>query len=123
MIKVFAVANLTKDVDLKVLQNGNPMATFNIAINRTYDKTKVDYFNCIAFSGLANTCKKFLRKGSKVGLMGTLQNRTYEKEGQKRTVTEIVLDTIDFIKTPSDGKEGEEPKQEVFEITDEDLPF
>ena len=53
MIKVFAVANLTRDVETRKLQSGTTMASFSIAVNRPYAKDKTDFFNCVAFSGLA----------------------------------------------------------------------
>lgn len=123
MIKVFAVANLTRDVETRKLQSGTTMASFSIAVNRPYAKDKTDFFNCVAFSGLAETCEKYLKKGSKIGLYGTLQNRSYEKDGAKRYITEIIVESIDFTSSPKKETVDVTPKEELMYVQDDDIPF
>ena len=107
---------------------------FSLAVNRTYanaDGTRdADFFNVIAWRNQAETCGKFLKKGSKIAVIGSLQNRSYEdKEGVKRTVTDVVLSEFEFL-TPNSraDEEGEvRPvgrKMQLEEVeNDSDLPF
>ena len=77
------------------------------------------FFNIVCWRSLADNCGKYLTKGSKAGVHGSLQNRSYEdKQGNKRTVTEIIADEVEFL---SRKVETQAPAYE--EITDNELPF
>lgn len=95
--KVIIIGNLSKDVETREITNGKSVATLSVAVNRTYSEG-VDFFNCIVWDKRAENCAKYLKKGSKVGIEGTLYNRSYEdKDGNKRTVTEINVQEIEFL--------------------------
>ena len=123
--KVIIIGNLTRDVELAETPTGVAVCRFSIAVNRDYtnaDGTKItDYFNITTWRGLAETCGKFLAKGNKVGIVGSLQNRSYEdKDGIKRIVTDIVASEVEFL---TNKKENKEEKQPQLEEVEDDLPF
>ena len=130
MNKVNLIGNTTRDVELSENPSGVAVCRFSIAVNRDYanaDGTKTtDFFNITVWRGLAETCGKYLTKGSKVAIVGRLQNRSYEdKDGIKRTVTEIVCSEIEFLSAKKEDKEEvkEKPRQLQLEEVDYDLPF
>lgn len=141
MQQFVCIGNLTRDPELSQAGSGIDLCRFGIAVNRGYTnadgKREVDFFNVVAWRGLAKNCAKYLRKGSKVGLSGTIQNREYtDKNGDKRSATEIVLEDIEFIMygTGAGRGESEEPPKPTsrkkgqmsmddLKPTDEDLPF
>ncbi len=104
--KVFLLGNLTRDPELRHTAQGTSVANFSIAVNRTYKgndgdfKKETSFFNIIVWGKSGENCAKYLTKGRPVLVEGRLQNRSYEtQEGQKRTVTEIVADNVQFLGT------------------------
>ena len=102
--KVFLLGNLTRDPELRHTAQGTSVANFSIAVNRTYKgndgdfKKETSYFNIIVWGRIGENCAKYLTKGRPVLVEGRLQNRSYEtQDGQKRTITEIVADNVQFL--------------------------
>ncbi len=129
MNKVFFIGNLTKDPEVTVTNSGITVCRFSIAVSRPYKNSdgerEVDFFNINVWRGLGENCGKFLRKGSKVAVTGSLHNRTYDaQDGTRRTVTEITADDVEFL-TPKSAME--DTKSEVVDdlqpIDDDSLPF
>ncbi len=138
MNKVFLIGNLTRDPESSSTQNGIAMCRFGIAVNRNYANSEgvreTDFFNITAWRNLAERCGKYLHKGNKVAVTGNLQNRTYEVNGEKRTVTDIVVEDVEFLTPRSDGTSvpfengATAPKEtakvsELQPVDDTDLPF
>ena len=123
--KVVLTGNLTRDVEKTETTSGIAVCRFSIAINSGYrEDKKTDFFNIVVWRNQAENCGKYLKKGSKVAVIGSLQNRSYEdKEGNKRTVTEIVASEVEFLSSASEDKK--ESKQMVLEEVADDgkLPF
>lgn len=129
------IGNLTRDPEVTTTGNGIKLCRFSIAINRPYKNANgendVDYLNITCWRGLAENCGKYLNKGSKVAVCGTIQTRTYEVDGQKRYATDIVADDVQFLSARSaEGgaqREYSAPaKKQVSDLTpveDEGLPF
>ena len=81
---------------------GVSVCTFSIAVQRRFANQQgerpADFFNIVCWRGLADNCGKYLHKGSKVGVHGSIQNRSYEaQDGTKRYVTEIIADEVEFL--------------------------
>jgi len=102
MNKVMLIGNLTRDPELKYTPSGTAVCTFGVATNRSWTtndgQTKEDtqYHRIVAWQKLAELCSKILAKGRKVYLEGRITYRSFTgKDGQQRSITEIVLD--DFI--------------------------
>jgi len=121
--KAFLIGNLTRDPDLRYTPSGIPVARFAIAINRPKPKragadnpqgnasNDVDFINIVAWRRLAEICGEFLKKGRPVAIEGRLQIRSYEKNGVKRTMTEVIADNMQMLGRKSDGTGGgESPK-------------
>ena len=102
MNKVFLIGNLTKDPEMRSTQSGVAVCNFTIAVNRRFKnangKQETDFLNVIAWRQLAELCGKYLAKGRKVAVTGSIQTRTYEaKDGSKRTAWDIVADEVEFL--------------------------
>ena len=134
MNKVYLIGNLTRDPELAETGSGIKVCRFSIAVNRTYSSSdgerQTDFFNITVWRTQAENCGRYLKKGSKVAVVGSLQNRSYEdKDGVKRTVTDIVANEVEFLSTKNSGEEGDEPRRSAgkpaLEPVDDgdDLPF
>ncbi len=137
MNRVILIGNLTRDPELTETPNGVAVCRFSIAVSRDYasqDGTReTDFFNITVWRGRAENCGKYLKKGNKVAVIGSLQTRSYEdKDGIKRNVTDIVASDVEFL-TPKNAQSSSEeeiastsdkkerPQLEV--IDDNQLPF
>lgn len=134
MNKVILIGNLTRDPDYGETQSGISFCNFSIAVNRPYNDSngerQTDFFNIKTWRGQADNCAKYLRKGSKVGVVGSLQTRTYEdNDGNKRNVTEIVANEVEFLSSANKSDESGETtraqrnRPELEPIDDGNLPF
>ena len=132
MNKVILIGNLTKDPEISTTSNGVSVCRFALAVTRRYTNAngdrEADFINIVVWRALADNCHKFLKKGSKAAVVGTLQSRMYDAtDGTKRYVTEVVADEVEFISTKnSDNTEAKREEEEVTKlepIDDNDLPF
>ena len=98
MNKVFLSGNLTRDPEVRYSQSGMAYARMGIALNRRYkDKDTVDFFNLVAFDKTAEFCGRYLLKGSRVLVEGSLRTNSYEnKDGIKVNTVEILVNNIEF---------------------------
>lgn len=135
MNKVILIGNLTRDPELSKTPNGVSVCRFSIAVNREYQNAEgereTDFFNINVWRNQADNCAKFLAKGRKVCVVGSLQNRSYEdKDGVKRTVTEITASEVEFL-SPKQVEETTETESvlvrrerpQLEAIDDNQLPF
>ncbi len=138
MNKVLLIGNLTRDPELSETSGGVAVCHFSVAVTRDFasaDGTReTDFFNVTVWRGRAETCGKYLKKGNKVAVMGSLQNRSYDdKDGIRRTVTEVIASDVEVL-TPKNAQGGEPFAEEVVAVKkqrpqlealddDNDLPF
>lgn len=138
MNKVYLIGNLTRDPEMRATQSGVSVCNFSIAVNRRYKnpqtgQTETDFFNIVAWRQLADLCGKFLMKGKKVAVVGSIQTRTYEaQDGSKRTAFDIVADEVEFL-TPAGEAPGtrntaytppaNSPTAGFTQVDDDELPF
>ena len=97
MNKCILVGNLARDPELTTTSNGVAVCRFSIAVSRRYASAdgarETDFLNIVVWRNLGENCHKFLKKGSKVGVVGNIQSRSYDAtDGSKRYVTEIVAE-------------------------------
>ena len=143
MNKVILVGNLTRDPELITTANGVSLCRFSLAIQRRFagpdGEREADFVNIVVWRGQADNCYKYLKKGSKCGVVGSLQTRSYDaQDGTKRYSTDVVAEEVEFLSTKgsSNAEEISEPaetgskssgKNDVvnkFEpIDDDNLPF
>ena len=129
MNKCVIVGRLTKDVELKTTQNGVSVCSFTVAVNRKFKNADgnydADFINCVAWRGQAEFLSKYFEKGSMVGIAGSIQTRSYEQDGRKVWVTEVVADEVSFV----GGKKEDTPSATTLPDygmpvpDDDDLPF
>lgn len=137
MNKVMLIGNLAKDPELITTNNGVALCKFTLAVQRRFTgndgEREADFLPIIVWRGQAENCYKYLKKGSKAAISGSVQTRSYEAtDGSRRYMTEIIADEVEFLATKggadADGDfEPKEDKKDVvskFEpIDDGDLPF
>ena len=118
---------LSKDVEVKKSQSGTAVANFSIAVKRDFanqSETDVDFFSCVAFGKTAENISKFFVKGDGIIINGKLQNDSYEKDGQKRTITKIIVNGFDFAEKAKQGNANSNKQAGIDEMIDDDeLPF
>ena len=107
------IGRLTADPVINTTPNGVSCARFTLAIDRKFkDKEgnrQADFLNCIAWRAQADFVSKYFHKGDPCAVTGTVQNRSYEIDGQKRYITEIIADSVEFV--PKTSGEGQTKKQ------------
>ena len=106
MNKAILVGRLTRDPELKTTNSGVSFCNFTIAVNRRFRNAEgnydADFINCVAWRQQAEFLAKFFGKGRMVGLVGSIQTRSYDREdGQKVYITEVVADEISFVDSKS----------------------
>lgn len=138
MNKAVLVGRLTRDPELKTSGNGISLCQFTIAVNRRYKNADggydADFINCIAWRGTAEFLCKYFEKGSMVGVAGSIQTRSYEKNGNKLYITEVLAEEVGFIS--GSGKAKAESRDDnnntiddidfpadMPQPDDDDLPF
>ena len=115
------VGNLGKDPEIFYSQDGDPIATFNLAFSSGKDKT--GWIKITAFKKLAEIVEKFLAQGNRIGVAGRLTQNNWEtNEGEKRSSIELIANSIEFIKVQKQPQEEENTK-EGEQSNDDDLPF
>lgn len=97
---ITVVGNLTKDPEIRYTSGGRGQASFGIAVSRRYQvngewQEQTSFFNVVAWGTLAENAAASLTKGTRVVVTGRLEQRSYEtKEGEKRSVVEVIADEI-----------------------------
>lgn len=106
--KVILIGNLTADPEVKQSKSGVAVCTFNIAINRKFVKDgeqNVDFITIVAWRERAEFVGKYFKNGKPILVCGQLQTRTWsDKDGNRRTSTEVVADELTFVSGKDDDK-------------------
>ena len=106
MNKVFLVGRLTKDPEIRVTPNGKKVASFTIAINEGKDadgQELVQFFNCSAWERLAEIIEAYVPKGTKVAIVGSLRNRSWDKpDGTKGYATEVLVREMEILSSKAE---------------------
>ena len=129
MNKIELLGRLTKDPEIRYTQNNTPVASISLAVNRRFAKEgeqQADFINIVAWNKTAEFCGKYFKKGSQIALVGRLQTRSYENNGTKKYVTEVIAEEVYFADTKKDIIEDNgEPTDITSEVIagDSDLPF
>ena len=137
MNKVYLIGNLTRDPEISTTTSGISVCRMSIAVGRRFANAEggreTDFFNVTAWRGTADNCARFLKKGNKVAVSGSIQTRNYEKaDGTKGFSIDIVADEVEFLSSRNDNGEGNEggmgiaggsPVSDLQPINDDNLPF
>jgi single-strand DNA-binding protein len=129
--KVILVGNLVADPELKKTPSGVSVCSFQIAVNRRFQKEgqhETDFFGIVAWRNTAELVSRYFHKGKPILVCGQLQTRSWtDQNGQKRYTTEVVADEATFVENKSN--ESSAPSyagdQSGFEelSSEEELPF
>lgn len=118
MNKVLMVGRLTADPELKQTTSGIEVTRFSIALNMATNKT--DFFNVVAWRQTATFITRYFKKGDGICIDGHLESRTYEKDGVKHTVYDVICDNEGFAEGRASNEGGQassfggKPPQSAF---------
>ena len=128
--KVILGGRLTADPELKTTQTGISVVSFSMAVTRKYvagKESERDFFNVTAWRGTADFIARYFKKGSSICVIGSLQNSSWEKDGQKHFRTDIIADEVTFVdsKEKTDDATFTPPANPKWEEVkdDDNLPF
>lgn len=126
--RVVLVGRLTKDPEFRTTQNGVSVATFTLAVNRTFTNAQgereADFINCVTFRKQADNVNRFLSKGSLAGVDGRMQSRSYENQDGKRVfVTEAVCESVQFLEPKNNNQSNNQPQQQSGQAQNGNNPF
>ena len=137
MNKIIVSGRLTKDGETRTTESGKSVYSGSIAVNRNYKnkegKYDADFFNFVYWN-VSDKFREYLKKGRAVIIEGSLQTRTYEKDGDKKFVTEIIAERVELTGENSKEENTDSVKEEIPQnikteyqdtvvINDDDLPF
>lgn len=97
------MGNLTRDPELRAIPSGQQVASFSLAVNRSWKNASgeqqeaVDYIDCNVWGKPAEIITQYTKKGSAILVSGRLQQRSWEQEGQKRSKVEVVVEDFNFV--------------------------
>ena len=137
------VGRLTKDAELRYTPSNVAVATFTLAVNRTFKNEngdrEADFINCVMWRQQAENLASWAKKGALIGITGRIQTRSYDnQQGQRVYVTEVVAEQFQLLE--SKGQQGNQTQQRQqaqqqtpdfsrsgntnpLDISDDDLPF
>jgi len=128
--KVILVGNLGKDPEMRKLEGGVSRVNFSLATTEYYkDKEgrrieQTEWHNIVLWRSIAENAERLLKKGSTIYLEGKLQTRKWQdKEGQQRSITEIVGETFQLIKRSEPGVQPTDTNNPIGPTGGDDLPF
>ena len=134
MQKVIITGNLGQDPVVKSFDNGGKVANFSVGVTERGFKTKdgkeipdhTEWFRCVVKqNGLCGVIEQYVKKGNRVGVVGKMRTREYEKDGQKGSITELIVEELELL-TPK-GQPDSAPTQSPVNFAPQDendgMPF
>ncbi len=127
--------HLTRDPELRRTQTGVAVTSFTVAVDRPGESEKTDFIRCYAWRTRAEFIDKYFRKGQRIECCGPITTRSFDKDGEKRTVTELRCDYVNFGERKRDDAAeygdadasapvgGEPGDFDMLEDVDTELPF
>lgn len=138
MNKVILMGRLTRSPEVRYSQGSEPVAVarYTLAVNRRFkrkDEPEADFIPCVAFGKSGEFAEKYFRKGQLVAVTGRLQVRSWDKDGERRYATEVIIEEQHFAESKNSSnaaapKEGGQAAADGFypideSVEDDDLPF
>ena len=127
--KAILAGRLTKAPELSTSPSGTQVARFTLAINRRFNREETDFLNIVCFNKTAEFVVRYFTKGQAAIVVGSIQTRSWEQDGQKRYATDIVADEVNFCGSKKDNENNTttaptESNEGFMPIDDDDsLPF
>ena len=136
MNKVILIGNLANDPESRTTQSGIAQCSFRLAVQRRFKgangERETDFLPVVCWRQTAEFAQRYLAKGRKVAVEGSIQTRSYDaQDGSKRYVTEIIADSVEAVGSREDGaqnaqsaqKHAQNRQDEFTEVDDDELPF
>lgn len=127
--RVILIGRLTRDPEMRYIPAGDAVTSFTLAVDRQFTnkqgEREADFIKIVVWKKTAEACANYLGKGSLVAIDGRLQIRSYDQDGQRRYIAEVVAETVKFLdrrKTNDQGQDRYEGYQGTV-VDDEDIPF
>lgn len=126
------LGRLTRDPETGKTQSDVSYTRFSIAVDRPFvkegEERKADFIDCLAWRGTAEFIAKWFHKGDMIGVSGSIQTGSYEKDGVKRKTWELVVQQASFAGNKAEAKPAEQPSQDgvpegFTRLADTDVPF
>lgn len=122
---VILVGRISRNIELRTTQNGLSVCNITLAITRKYKNSNneygTDFITCVCYRQVAEMISKWCQKGDLIGIKGTIQSKTYEKDGKKVYTTEIIVEDITFLNSKSKEKKEELQPKDEFDKEIEDF--
>ena len=136
MNKVILIGRCTRDPEVRYSQgeNATAVARYTLAVDRQFKRDgdqSADFINCIAFGKRGELAEKYLRKGTKIAVVGRIQTGSYtNKDGQKVYTTDVIVDEHEFVESKASQQNGGDSAPvssdgftSIPDGIDEELPF
>ncbi len=110
--KVILMGNLTRDPEVRTTPNGQSVANFSLAVNRTWkgadgnQQEAVSYIDCVAWGRTGEVIAQYMQKGRPILVSGRLDQRSWEQDGNKRSKVEVVIEDFNFVGGGEGGSGG-----------------
>lgn len=124
--KVMIIGNLGKDPEMRYTPSGRPVTTFNVATSRSWNtsdgerRTETEWFNVVAWGGLAEICNQYLTKGQQVYIDGRLQSRSWnDSDGNHHTSVEVVANEMIML----GNRQSSDDQTDDNQLDEDEFPF
>lgn len=126
MNHVILIGRLTRDPELRYTPNGVAVANFTLAVDRPFTnqagEREADFIPVVVWQKLAESCANYLGKGRLCAVAGRLQVRTYEQDGQRRYITEVVAGSVQFLDRAKEAQQNNSTG-DIGDINLDDIPL
>lgn len=124
MNKITLKGRLTSKPELKQTTTGITVANFTVAVSRRFNKEQTDFINCQAWKTTAEFINKYFEKGQEILVVGELHIEKWDKDGETRTASRVVVDEVEFCGSKKDNSKSKTDDDGFEEIAnDGDYPF
>ena len=130
MNQLTIIGNLTRDPESRSTQSGKQVCTFSVAVPRRNDREKSDFFRVSAWGELGNNCARYLSKGKKVCVVGSVSVSTYTTQnGETRANMDVFAEKVEFLSPASQGQQNApqalktDAQSGFVQVEDEEIPF
>lgn len=118
--RVILVGRITRDPEIRYLQNGAATVSFSIAVERPYTgqngERQADFINCVAWRTQAEFISRYIKKGYMMSVEGRIQTRQYQdQQGQTRYVTEVVCDAVSSLQPRDSSQAASYPQANTYQ--------
>lgn len=127
MNKLTIIGNLTRDPELRTTTAGVNVCSFTVAVNRPRregQEQAADYFRVTAWRSLADICGKYLAKGRKVAVIGSVSVHTYQANNETKASLEVNAEDVEFLTPKTETEPVKKDQQSGFQqVETDELPF